>query len=57
MSTSPSPSLAPLDIVEEYFDLQLKRWAFSVQRAGLTQHVSLEQPASWCLNPEVTAKS
>ena len=42
-----SPRVGDVNICEEYFDMQLKRWAFSVQREGFTQNVVFEQPVSW----------
>ena len=42
-----SPKVGDVNICEEYFAMELKRWAFSVQRDGFTQNVVFEQPVSW----------
>jgi lipopolysaccharide transport system ATP-binding protein len=42
-----SPKVGDVNVCDEYFDMQLKRWTFSVQRERLTQNVVFEQPVSW----------
>jgi len=44
-----SPRAGDVNVVDEYFTMELKRWVFSVQREGLTQNVVFEQPVEWRL--------
>ena len=49
LTVAVSPRMGDVNICEEYMAMELKRWAFAVQRDGFTQNVVFEQPVSWRL--------